>query len=70
MSKSKVKAEGEVIRPTMTNKNDFTSSDAYSLDKTNTIGKSPIGDATDIKTRTTSIAQNPYNNSNVYSVED
>jgi hypothetical protein len=70
MAKSKVKAEGEVIRPNMLNRNDFTSTDAYSLDKTTTIGKSPIGDATDIITRKNSLGRNPYNDSNIYSVED
>jgi hypothetical protein len=73
MAKSQVKKIGEEVRPSMEARNEYQDSFEYNSSSPNIIspiGKDTIGNADDIKARTSQLARNKYNTGTEYSVED
>jgi hypothetical protein len=73
MGKSKVKAIGDVQRPNLISKNDFTTTNAYEIGSKDTftpIGRDDQGTQIDINQRTTLLTKNIYTAGSEYTVTD
>jgi hypothetical protein len=73
MGKSKVKAIGEVQRPNLISKNDFTTSNAYEIGSPDTIspiGREDQGTKIDMNQRIKLLTKNIYTAGSEYSVTD
>jgi len=73
MGKSKVKEIGDVQRPNLISKNDFTDSKSYEKSSSYTIspiGRDDQGTQIDINQRTTLLVKNIYTAGSEYTVTD